>query len=130
MNHDEHWLEIYKRIMQALIEEKLYQDQHLSLSKIALALGTNVNYVSKAINRCGGENFNALLISIRVAQACVMLKQNQSMTMEEIGSHCGFGSRASFYRGFKNIMGISPKMYAAAPDSYKVLKFKNSMIEH
>jgi AraC-like DNA-binding protein len=128
MREAEAWHTIYNKIWHTLAEKKLYRDQSVNLSTIALALGTNVSYVSKAINTCAQENFNTLLISLRVAEACELLKQDHQLTMEEIGVRCGFGSRASFYRGFKKLMGVSPKKYAASPERFSKVHlqyFKN-----
>lgn len=58
-------------------------------------------------------NFNNYINKYRINDAISMLtnKRYAEMNMEEIGLIVGFSNRQSFYTAFKEITGVSPKVY-------------------
>lgn len=108
--------ELYLRIVAALTKKKRYRDPEVTAGRLAGELGTNRRYISAAIVALTGSNFNALLNSLRLRDACRMLgsAKCRDMTVEEIGLLSGFASRQAFYKAFSRIHQSTPLAYRKA----------------
>ena len=104
---------LYILILQKLTEEKLYRDSGYTAARLAEELGTNTRYISAAVALCSGGNYPALVNSLRLRDACRMLRSPRcaAMTAEEIGLLAGFASRQAFYIAFARVHGCTPKEY-------------------
>ncbi len=91
-----------------------YMDEHkkepLSVAEVAASMGYNEKYLSRCINRFSGMSFNTLLATLRMDDAKEMLIESDK-TILEIAIDCGFGTERSFYRHFKELVGMSPNEY-------------------
>ena len=91
-----------------------YMDEHkreqISVSEVANAIGYNEKYISRFINKASSLSFTTLLATLRMDDAKTMLVETDK-TMLEIALDCGFGSERTFYRYFKDLIGMSPKTY-------------------
>jgi AraC-like DNA-binding protein len=99
----------YRAILQLLESEQLYLDTTLNIQMLSQRLSTNPRYISQAINTYSGTNFAGLVNRMRVNQARRLILENYlDCSMKEVADACGFNSRASFYRHFKEVTGFSP----------------------
>lgn len=57
-----------------------------------------------------GEGFSEYLNKVRVEKAKEVL-QDKKITMQEVAELVGYSNSAYFTQIFKNLTGISPKMY-------------------
>ncbi|MDE7165711.1 MAG: helix-turn-helix domain-containing protein [Bacteroidaceae bacterium] len=105
--------EIYEKILQKLLVDKIYQDPKYSAKQLAEELKTNTRYISAVINLRFQQNYSSLINEYRIKQALYMLIDNryQDKTIEEIGRMSGFANRQSFYAAFYRQKGITPKEY-------------------
>ncbi len=92
-------------------EEKLFKSPFLKIWEVSKLLGTNRTYVSRMINNEYGQNFCNFVNNYRVKHVKQLLKENPSLTNDQIVELSGFGSINSLYRAFQNIEGISLKQY-------------------
>jgi AraC-like DNA-binding protein len=99
--------------IQALVDtQKLYLESELTLSELSRRLGTNETYVSIAINTIANSNFNNYLNRLRVREARRLLRASAlPVPWRELYLACGFNSKSSFYRIFKQETGLSPAEY-------------------
>jgi AraC-like DNA-binding protein len=69
--------------------------------------------VSRVINSELKKNFRNLVNEYRVEEVKTRLNDPRSIQLSLLGIayECGFNSEASFYRIFKNVVGVSPKEY-------------------
>jgi len=67
-------------------------------------------YISAAVRVCTGGNFSALINSLRLQDACKMLREVKSarLSVEEIAMLCGFNSRQAFYAAFHRTYDCTP----------------------
>lgn len=100
-------------ILKLLSEERLYLDPEFSLQKLADKLNMSPVAVSRIINSELKKNFRNLVNEYRIEEVKTRLKESRSSQFSLLGIayECGFNSEASFYRIFKNIVGLSPKEY-------------------
>lgn len=101
---------IMERIEKAMSEEKIYRSTDLTRDTLAETLRFNSYYVSQALNRCTGKNFNTYINEYRVKEAIRIMSEADSdnLTIDGIAFESGFNDRTSFYRSFKKITGLSP----------------------
>jgi len=101
---------LMKEIQRIIVTEKGYADSSLTLNTLAEKINVNRSYISSAINKTTGKNFNAYINEFRIKEAIKQLsdKKSFSLTIDEIAFRSGFTNRQSFYESFKKITGLSP----------------------
>lgn len=87
-----------------------YLDSELSLTSLALELGVHPNSLSKIINDGLVKNFSDFINDYRVNAVIDRLKDSKydNITLLGISFECGFNSKTTFNRVFKNITGKTP----------------------
>lgn len=98
------------RLLNALKEEKLYQDSKLTIARLAGHLGWPINNLSKMINESLHTNFNDLINQHRVEdfKSRVLAPDSSKYSILGHGQEVGFSSKASLYRVFKKETGMTP----------------------
>ena len=99
-------------IVSATMREVLdrYGESDMTLESIAQSLLISKSYLSKLFQKVAGVTFQDYVRSVRVRQACILL-QTTDWNNEEIVSRCGLKDIPSFYRLFKDTMGMTPHQY-------------------
>ena len=103
--------ELVARLRTLLQKDPLFLDPDLTLSRLARRLQVPVKDLSKAINQICGENVSRYVNRHRIAHACELLKQGQSVTSALFDS--GFQTKSNFNREFLRLKGCSPKIWLA-----------------
>lgn len=103
-------VEIYRLAEHKMRVERRYLDPYLTMESLAAELNIHRNALSAAVNRYAQTSFSLWLTAYRVAEIeqLAAVKENQAVPLEKLGMLAGFANRTSFYRGFKNIRGITP----------------------
>jgi len=91
----------------------LFQDNELSLAKLAQASELNVHLASKAINECSGGNFYDWVNLYRVEKAKSLLLESD-VQVSRVCFDVGFNSKSTFYAAFKKVTGQTPGAYRKA----------------
>ncbi|MGV3706458.1 MAG: helix-turn-helix domain-containing protein [Arcticibacter sp.] len=96
-----------------LRQRKLYLDPMISLEKFAVEAGVSRHKCSKQLQMESGKSFYQLIAEYRIDHARNLLKQDvhNELTIEGIAEACGFNSKASFNRYFKDMCGCTPSEY-------------------
>ena len=87
--------------------------ENIRLGDLADALGYSANYLSHRLRRSFGMNFCTLLNCFRLEHAKALLR-TEAMTVLEIALECGYENERSFYRAFRQGIGITPGEYRSA----------------
>jgi AraC-like DNA-binding protein/tetratricopeptide (TPR) repeat protein len=104
--------ELYRKIMQLMEEKEFYRRQDLSIAQISDELATNDKYVSQAINQFSSSNFNSFVNTFRVNEARrLMVKDGHRLLVKDIAEKSGFGNINTFNKKFKEVTGLTPKMF-------------------
>ena len=104
--------QLFEKIDRAVATERLYLSSDLSLAELSRQVGSNETYVSAAINSVMGINFNTYINRYRIREAKqLLLDPSYESQWNEVYAACGFNSRSSFYRIFKQEVGLSPSEY-------------------
>ncbi len=104
---------LQRKIQQKIVFEKKYRDKSYTAKMLAEELETNTRYIAATLSMRYNTNFNNYINKYRINDAISMLtnKRYAEMNMEEIGLIVGFSNRQSFYTAFKEVTGVSPKVY-------------------
>lgn len=89
---------------------RIYLDQSLTGKKLASLLKTNTTYLSYLVNTVYKSSIPQFINRHRVADAKNMLGDptHNNLTLEAVGRQCGFNSRSSFNRAFRDETGVTP----------------------
>ncbi len=104
---------LFVDILEKLVVEKRYKDPAYTAEQLAEELNSNKRYISAVVSLRTGDNYNALVNSYRLRDACRMLRSPRydDYTAEEIGLLAGFSSRQAFYLAFSRTMKVTPRQY-------------------
>lgn len=106
-----------KKELQALIDcmdkEHLYLDKRISKIQLAAHLKISLATLSSLLRDHLDVGFNDFINYYRVEAVKRMMKdpKNRDFTLLSISEDCGFNSKTSFYRIFKNFTGLTPAEY-------------------
>ncbi len=98
-------------------EDKVYQNESLSLSMLAEMLDINSHQLSELINTHYNYGFPRYIRERRVTEAKNMLTNEPNASVLSIGLANGFKSQSNFYSAFREITGMSPGNYRKNLDS-------------
>ncbi len=97
-------------LQQEMERNLFYLDSELSLTSLAQELAMHPNSLSKIINDGLGKNFSDFVNDYRVQAVIDRLKDPNydHITLLGISFECGFNSKTTFNRVFKNVTGKTP----------------------
>jgi transcriptional regulator GlxA family with amidase domain len=93
------------------LSQGVYEDETLSIAKLALLLKIRPDQLSELINVLYGMGFRRLINSRRVMKAQELLETQLDRTVLAIALDTGFGTKAAFNREFKLQTGLTPTEY-------------------
>ncbi|HZL11158.1 MAG TPA: two-component regulator propeller domain-containing protein [Prolixibacteraceae bacterium] len=99
-----------KRYME---EKKPYLNADLKLADLAAEINYPVNEISQVLNQNLNQSFPDFINKYRVEEVKKRMenKEFEKFTLIAIAQQCGFNSKTSFYRIFKNETGKTPADY-------------------
>lgn len=104
--------EIISKFEELMLVRKIYRDPTLSREKLADMVGTNRTYLSKVVNERYGKSVSQLVSSYRVNRAVELLSRpDPDLQMKAVEIDSGFSSSSSFFRVFKDQVGMSPAKF-------------------
>ncbi len=115
-NEQKKYRNIYEQMDELFRTKQLYLDPHLTQTDVIKYLGTNRNYLYKALGLYVNNNFKSYINNYRIEYAKVIIQRNiifsRNYVLSDIFSQCGFATNESFYRQFKHKTGLTPGEYA------------------
>ena len=91
--------------------EKLYLEDHFTMSDLVKRMNTNKAYLSEVIAHSEYGSFYQLINTLRIDHACWMLGEDPNLKMEQVALASGFSSGSAFSQVFKRIKGMPPSEY-------------------
>jgi AraC-like DNA-binding protein len=86
------------------------EEQSPRVKEFAAELGLARTAVSRAFQQTTGRSLSDYFRQRQLTRAHVLLTCT-SATTTKIAYKCGFATRATFYRVFRNAMGMTPAVY-------------------
>lgn len=105
--------QLYSNLNQLMNEESLYKENDLTLTELAKRLGAHPNHLSQAINEKQKKNFYHYINSLRIDEfiRLAALPSSKQYTLLGIAYDCGFNSKSSFNKQFKEQTGKTPSEF-------------------
>lgn len=93
--------------------EKPYTNMDLTLKDLASALDTYPHYITQVLNTVFNQNFYDFINTYRIEEVQKRLHdpQYKDLTILAIAYDCGFNSKSTFNRIFKQKIGLTPSEY-------------------
>ncbi len=95
-------------LQRTMEQDRLYEDEDLSLAMLANAVELSPHQLSELINTHFGYGFSRYVREHRVAAARKMLRDDPTASVLSIGLSTGFRSQSNFYAAFRELTGMSP----------------------
>ena len=108
---EEQCKELETKMMDMLKGEKLFLEDHFTMSDLVKRMNTNKTYLSEVISNSEYGSFYQLINTLRIDHACQMFEEDSSLKMEQVALASGFSSGSAFSQVFKRIKGVSPSEY-------------------
>lgn len=99
------------KLAQLMGEEKLYEQESLTLPELASRLDLSAHQLSEFFNNELGLGFSAYVNSQRVSAAAKLLLEDPERTVLSIAYEVGFNSKSSFNQAFAKKMGQTPSAF-------------------
>jgi AraC-like DNA-binding protein len=113
-SYTEEMLDEADRVLEAyMVSDKPYLKGRFKLHDLSAATGLSGHLISAYVNRRKGVNFFGYLNQYRV-QECLTrigMGDHRVKTLEALAEECGFQSRVTFIRVFKQVTGKTPSEY-------------------
>ncbi|GAB1452902.1 AraC family transcriptional regulator [Draconibacterium sp.] len=87
-----------------------FNDNELSLDKIANMASMSSTSFSKYFKKQTGQNYIEALTNLRLSEACKLLG-NSDLSIAQIAHSCGYNNLSNFNRLFKNQYKCTPKQF-------------------
>lgn len=94
-------------------QQHVFRQCGLKIEEVARMIGTNRLYLSRYINEKYQMNFNEYLNHKRVEYAKEYMKAYRHDLQDRVACECGFISAQAFSRKFKEIEGVTPRIWVA-----------------
>ncbi|MGB3466074.1 MAG: helix-turn-helix domain-containing protein [Cyclobacteriaceae bacterium] len=109
----ENTIEIEKVITNYLIEEEHFKDEKLTIESCAKAISITKKELHDYLKITNKGTFNDYLKNLRVEQFKLLLQNDNLNHYDLVGlaKECGFKSKSTFFRVFKEAEGITPNEY-------------------
>ena len=101
---------IAKKLKKAMVHDKIYKDQELSLNSLSEHLEIKPYLISKCLSEVINKRFNDFINEYRVKEVQYLIENpdNSKYTLLSLSMEAGFNSKSSFNRAIKKQLGISP----------------------
>ncbi|WP_339697116.1 AraC family transcriptional regulator [uncultured Marixanthomonas sp.] len=100
--------------LELLNQKKLYLEQDFNLTKCAQEMEMPAHHISYFLKSYYGMSFSSYKNNLRMEDAKKLIEEGylKNNTIEALAGECGFATRTSFSKTFKNETELSPSQYA------------------
>jgi AraC-like DNA-binding protein len=106
-------ISLSEKLKKYMENEKPYTNMDLTLKDLASALDTYPHYITQVLNTVFNQNFYDFINTYRIEEMQKRLHDPQfkNLTILAIAYDCGFNSKSTFNRIFKQKTGLTPSEY-------------------
>jgi AraC family transcriptional regulator len=99
-----------RQLQRAIDYIKSHLHENLQLAKIAEVTGFSTTYFCTLFRQSVGVTPHQYVLQQRIERAKLLLQQSQ-LELADIAIQCGFANQSHFTRHFRQIVGVTPKIY-------------------
>ncbi len=117
---DDERVEKYRQVIFSYFEESdYYLSAEFTLDSLSQELEIPKHHLSQYFSIHLKKNFYRLLAEYRIRYAVIKLEKENNLKIESIAYECGYSSKTSFNKWFKEIMNCTPTEFIAKLDYNK-----------
>jgi len=102
-------LTLYEKIENFMNETQCYKDPEITREFLAIQVGTNREYLTRAIQENVNMTFTEYINNHRLEYARILLIENINLSVDNVYMSAGFTAKSTFYRLFKQKYDLTPK---------------------
>ncbi|NQY31029.1 MAG: helix-turn-helix transcriptional regulator [Flavobacteriaceae bacterium] len=112
-SEDKELILAFEQVEKFMKVEQLYLNSNISLTMFSKKVNIPKSIISKSLKETGYDNFNSYVNAYRIegVKKLLLNESYKKYSIVAISKEVGFNSRASFYKNFKERVGISPSDY-------------------
>lgn len=99
------------KLIKLLRNKKIYTKEDLNMDDISMMIHISKNHLSQCISEGLQTTFYDLISKYRIEAFIEQINKNPELQISELYFQCGFRSKATFYKYFKQEAGINPNDY-------------------
>lgn len=102
------------KVQQVIINEKAFQDPHFKISDLAAKTKVSRYYLAQYFTYMHNMNFREYINSLRIEEILNQIQnrdKEDQISVNELFFQSAFNSKASFFKSFKNVTGMTPTEY-------------------
>ncbi|MEY8760186.1 AraC family transcriptional regulator [Chryseobacterium tongliaoense] len=100
-----------RQLVELLKHKKIYTKEDLNMEDISNMIHVSKNHLSQCISEGLQTTFYDLINKYRIEEFIAQINQKPDLQISELYYQCGFRSKATFYKYFKQETGINPNDY-------------------
>lgn len=105
-------IESYAKKINDYLTSKRYLDPKFNLNTLSSDLKIPKHHLSQVFSQYYGQSFLKYINSLRIMHACQLLEDPNLVTnIDDLVEQCGFNSKTSFYRNFREIAKMTPSEF-------------------
>lgn len=104
-----------RHLLQYMNDSKPFLNPELTLSALSSELNVSPEYLSTILNGRLNRNFFDFVNHYRIEEFKIRVRdpKNKALTLISIAFDCGFNSKATFNRVFKQVTGVTPSSFTS-----------------
>jgi AraC-like DNA-binding protein len=102
---------LYIRLQRYMMDNQAWRNPNMSLRMLTEELGTNRTTLSKAVHQNGIDSISLYINKLRISDFVSLMKNESKMSIKEAFFICGYRSRTTALRNFRQITGTIPSDY-------------------
>lgn len=99
---------VIARLEVIIRETDVWQNPDMSVGELCNLVGTNANYLQKAIKEMGWQSYSDMINRKRIDYVCQELSTGEVKNIQDVFYRAGYRSRVTAWRNFTAITGVSP----------------------
>ena len=105
------------KLTAAMEQPEIWQNPELSRGMLCKILGTNTNYLQKAIKELGYASYSEMINCKRVEFVRREIEAGNKENIQDLFYRAGYRSRVTAWRNFTSITGKSPSSFGLSEPS-------------
>lgn len=103
--------DLYIRLQRYMMDNQAWRNPNMSLSMLTEEMGTNRTTLAKAVRENGIESISFYINKLRISDFISLMKNDSKMSIKEAFFICGYRSRTTALRNFRQMTGTIPSDY-------------------
>ncbi len=102
---------IFSKLERVMTEKEMFKNPNLKVNDVAREINISGYQLSQLLNNNLSKNFTLFVNEYRINEACKILTEDTSFTIDAVSFEVGFNSKSTFFATFKKLKGMTPSAF-------------------